>query len=79
LTFDDGSAQCAPVIRALLSAELALWVVVAGVLITLAGAAVTGHRIQRWLWYSVPQIGRRIPPDMFAWGFLIAAGLLLLL
>lgn len=64
-------------VRLLMQADLALGVIIAGVLITLAFGVVAGHRAHRWLYYVIPAIGRDLPADTGAWLGLSFAVLLL--
>lgn len=66
-------------LRDLYGAEgVALWMLVAGSLIVIAGTAISGHQLHRWLFYSVPSIGQRLPADSGAWAGLIIGILVLI-
>lgn len=55
------------------------WLIATAVLILLGGAAITGFRLHRWLFYNMPSIGRRLPADTGVYaGIAVAAALLLL-
>jgi len=47
--------------------DLALWVVGTACVIVVASGMVTGYRVHRWLVYSLPLLGQRLPIDAGAW------------
>lgn len=58
-------------------ADFPLWVIAIGAMLVVATSTVTGHRLHRWLFYNLPALGRRLPPDAGAWlGFAFAILLL---
>ncbi|MCV0395492.1 MAG: hypothetical protein K5872_22350 [Rhizobiaceae bacterium] len=58
-------------------ADFNLWVAAIAVALTLAGGAVSGHRLHQWLFLHAPHIGRSLPADAGAWiGLAVSAAML---